>query len=100
MVIELPPHQPETTQRRSPLPLPVRTPDFQEDPAQWCRDPGDAPCTAAPPEPRGLFPLRPQKLQLLLGGDAGDGVRCPSAHRGMSDQKPEQAGKVLESCPS
>lgn len=93
MVIELPPHQPETTQCRGSLPPAMRTPGFREDPAQRCCDPGDAPGTAAPPEPRRLFPRHPQELESLLGGDAGDGVRCPNAHRGISHRKPEQHGK-------
>lgn len=45
------------------------------------------------PEPRRLFP---SQSQLLLGGNAGDGVRCPSTHHSTSNQKPEQ-GKVLVS---
>lgn len=45
------------------------------------------------PEPR----LFPSQSQLLLGGDAGDGVWCPSTHHSTSNRKPEQAGKVLVS---
>lgn len=84
MVIELPPHQPETTQHRGSLPSAVGMPSFREAPAQQCRDPGDAVCTACTPQPKRLFPLCPQKPNLPLSSNAGDSVWCLITHHSVS----------------
>lgn len=60
MVIELPLHQPETTQHHGLLPPATQTPNFWEDPAQQCCSPRDAPCTACTPRAQ-VFPLYPCK---------------------------------------
>lgn len=84
MVIELLPHQPETTQRRGSLPSAVGMPSFREAPTQRCCDPGDALCTACTPQPKRFFPLYTQKPNLSLGGDAGDSVWCLITHSRVS----------------
>lgn len=67
MVIELPLHQPETTQCRGSLPPAVWTPSFWEDPARRCCDPrGCSVHSLHPLSPGDFSPCTPRSQTFCL----------------------------------